>query len=80
MGSRRANLDLIKIEKISRNVQKMISAKQTFGCCLTIVNACKAAFFSAKRVTLFVIDYCLQKSIDIQNQSRYCRELPCDGT
>lgn len=45
----------------------MISAKQTIECFLTIVNACKAAFFSAKRVTLFVVDYTLQMTLDVNN-------------
>lgn len=48
--------DMNKIEKINKHVFQMMNAKQSLDCALSILKACKEAFKSATRCTLFVVD------------------------
>ena len=49
-----------KIEEINKFVLKMIQAKAPVECALSALRACKVAFRSLSRVTLFIFDTTLQ--------------------
>lgn len=79
LNVKRASL-LLKIQKVSQHVQKMLTAKTSIDVVLAVIVAAKAAFDNAKSITLFVLDFNLQYLVANRGQNKnHYKEIPCEG-
>jgi hypothetical protein len=58
-----SSFDIVRVEKINKQVLGMIQSKTALESALAMIRACKEAFKSLSRATIFIIDPYLQAVI-----------------
>jgi len=72
---------LVKMEKLTFCVNKMIMASSPLDSALAMILACKKAFLQLKQVTIFVVDMHLQYYIQKMSPSsnKHTKDISCEG-